>query len=645
MAKEIVISASFSIDLLESPFAFWKKEVSYIGGLTLLPYNFIFQSLLDQNSLFYTKPDSINIILFRTEDIPVAAQPEFISALETYQNSAKNPLVLIRCPPSAENLKDSINWNNIITSLTKISFFSYEDIFYYYPLEEYNDPITDKNAHVPYKDVFFTVLTTFIVRKVHAMLKPPLKVVAVDCDNTLWHGVAAEVGAEQVEISPPFIAVQRFLLRLKQQGVLITLASHNSENDVINVFKLNSNMILKLSDLALWRVNWEEKSNTIADMAEELNLNLDSFAFIDDNPIDCQEVKAHLPQIAVFTVPQKIELLTLHNWYFDIFKVTLASGKRTQMYQENLQRSEKETTSKSFAEFIHSLNLEVKINPLGSKAILRAEELLARTNQFNTTHMRLNQSELSEYLRQKEAGCLTVHAVDKFGDYGFVGLILYHIYSSDLIIDDFLLSCRVLNRGVEFAMMNYMGQLALDKHCKNIMIQFTATTRNVPAKIFLDHIATFKSNTYWMESQEAKNVKYDPEQFHLTVETKKQSEQTIVFNDTEIYSKIAKLTIDYRKLSRTIYHKTSAKKINKERNIEAQLIELWSQILKTTPINHHITFTSMGGHSLQLLELLVDIKDVFGIELTLDQLFVADTIAKQAKLIKDKMNKKKIYAR
>jgi FkbH-like protein len=182
----------------------------------------------------------------------------------------------------------------------------------------------------------------------------PWKVIVVDADNTLWGGVVGEVGAGKVQLDSDRLALQAFLRSQKNHGRLLALVSKNRESDASEVFRSRREMVLQRDDFVDWKVNWEPKSKNIQTIAKELNLGLGSFVFLDDNPMECAEVRAHCPEVMTLLLPAdsaQIPEFLKHLWVFDQGKPSAVDDQRTAMYRQQLQRNELRNTTSNFREF------------------------------------------------------------------------------------------------------------------------------------------------------------------------------------------------------------------------------------------------------------------------------------------------------
>jgi FkbM family methyltransferase/HAD superfamily phosphatase (TIGR01681 family) len=232
---------------------------------------------------------------------------ELLSLLQTVHKTFQVPLLLGICPASPQlraTLSDqviqrleSLIWQttNELNQITTVRFSDYESLW-----GDYYDAVRDEMGHIPYTPDFYTAMATVLVRQAHALNRPVYKVIALDCDNTLWSGVVGEQG---VDISLGFDALQQFIVEQKRQGMLICLVSKNNEADVKSVFSTHKDMKLQWKDIAAWKINWLPKSQNLRELAQDLNVGLDSIIFLDDNPVECAEVKANCPEVLTLQLP------------------------------------------------------------------------------------------------------------------------------------------------------------------------------------------------------------------------------------------------------------------------------------------------------------------------------------------------------
>ena len=215
---------------------------------------------------------------------------------------------MLLCPPSSEALSDTSLRDLLprlqaevfaaVSTLRGIDVIGADEVAKIYPVNEIDDPENNHQAHIPFTTEYWTALGTALARRARVFLSQPYKVVVVDADNTLWGGVVGEVGASGVRLDGEWKNIQEFLRQLKTRGMLLAIASKNRQEDVAEVFK-RKDMTLRREDFVAWKINWERKSDNIGALAKELELGLDSFIFLDDNPVECAEVSAHTPAVAL----------------------------------------------------------------------------------------------------------------------------------------------------------------------------------------------------------------------------------------------------------------------------------------------------------------------------------------------------------
>ena len=259
---------------------------------------------------------------------------------------------------------------------------------------------------------------------------------------------------------------------------------------MLDVFDRRPDMVLKREHLVSWRINWQPKSQNIRALAQELNLGLDSFIFLDDNPVECAEVRAGCPEVLTLRLPidGDIEGFLRHVWAFDRLRVTSEDRQRTTMYKQEADRARFQRQAPTIGEFLAGLDLRVTISEPAPEQVNRVAQLTQRTNQFNFTTVRRNDGEIQR-LAKSGLECRAVEVRDRFGDYGLVGVMIFGGRGDALEIDTFLLSCRVLGRGVEHRMFNELGEIARRRQLSLVAATLIPTKKNQPARDFLEEVA------------------------------------------------------------------------------------------------------------------------------------------------------------
>lgn len=508
MKLNLVCAANFTIEPLKESLLFWFSLLELPFTTQFAPYSQLFQQLLDNHSLLSENSQGVNLILIAAKELlnkTTSEIKELTVAIRDRANTTQAFYFVCLCPPSPEIISSpegEIFWEKWLKLMEKelaihnsVNLISYAEIETIYPVSNYYNPQGEILGDIPYTRDFYTALGTIIARKIQALYTNPYKVIVVDCDNTLWKGVCGEVGPNGVEIDFSCLALQEMLVKQYQAGMLICLCSKNNEEDVFAVFRQNPKMHLKLDHILSWRLNWQSKSASLRSLAEELNLGLDSFIFIDDSPLECAEVKANCVEVLTLQLPPSeiIPQFIKHIWALDHLKITLEDRNRTTLYRQNQQRESLKNTT--LEDFLARLELRVKINPVEYAQIPRIAELTKRTNQFNLSSVRRTESEVLCLCESPHWHCLSVEVSDRFGDYGLVGAIFYQHQESSLIIETFLLSCRVLDRGVEHKIFAHLAGVAESLDLLYLELIYIPTPKNQPILNFLNSLGCVNTKT------------------------------------------------------------------------------------------------------------------------------------------------------
>lgn len=322
------------------------------------------------------------------------------------------------------------------------------------------------------------------------------KVLVLDCDNTLWGGVVGEAGISGIALGSDgagavFTEFQRAVKRLADQGVLLAVASKNNEADVWEVFDRHPGMVLKRSDLVAWRIDWSTKSDNVGAIADDLGLGLDSIVFWDDNPFERESMLAQLPEVATFDVPEDVTLWPSLIDGLDLFarfQVTSEDKTKSTQYRNRRDFMNERRSAGDEKSFLRSIRLDPQFIPLEEPTLARAEQLCAKTNQFNLRTTRYSAVELTDLANECGDGVFLTRLVDRFGDHGIIGFTIARQEGSAALLDTFLLSCRVLGRHVEASILAELASRLRRTGCRWLLGEFRSTGRNAVAADFLvDH--------------------------------------------------------------------------------------------------------------------------------------------------------------
>ncbi len=676
MILPVAIAATFVAEPLEGPLSWVLGQAGIQGRISFAPYNQIFQELLAPRSELARTSAGICILLLRLEDYirdepnPEAAlqtigrvASELTDSIETFARQVKGALlvaVLLPGPGLAEPLVTAlIEASRLvearIAQLPGVHVLKECRVNLLADASRY-DGTRDRLAHIPYTENYFAALALAIARRIHAIRIPAAKVLALDCDNTLWQGVVGEDGIDGVDISAPFVALQEYAVAQQAKGTLICLVSKNTEADVLQVLAKRRDMRLQSHHIVAHRINWMPKPANLRSLAEELNLGLDSFVFLDDNPVECAQMQAELPEVVTIQVPTAPEIpgLMAHLWNFDKLATTAEDAQRTRMYRENAARRAMESASTDINQFISALNITVDIAGPNEDDWPRLQQLTQRTNQFNFTTHRWTAAELKSALAEG-AHILRVRVSDRFGDYGLVGAIIAWPNESELRIDTLLLSCRVLGRGVEHAMVRRLGEIAFKQGLDVVALPFVATERNIPARAFAESIAAeFATKTeggavYRIPSAIAIRVEHRPGHDPAEIidarlaDEKKLAGKDLQLNGnlgrSERYSKLATVLVSGRAvLEQMSLQVRRARQIDKVRiapasPLETELLRLWEEVLAIDGLGVDDDYFELGGTSLLSVKLFAEIERRIGAQLRLTAILEAPTVRSLAQLI------------
>ncbi len=346
----------------------------------------------------------------------------------------------------------------------------------------------------PYSVAFWDRLACQVCRQLVAATRASKKCIVVDCDNTLWGGIVGEDGLAGIQLGETFpgrafLDFQRHLRYLKEHGIFVCIASKNNEADVFEVFDSHDAMVLRRDDVAVFQVHWRSKVDSILDIAKQLNIGLDSFVFVDDNPKEIAEVCERLPEVECLIVPEELaELPSLlpSSMLFDRREITAEDKKRTEMVKAESRR-QSHRGELTEADFLASLELDITVFEVDSRHVSRATQLINKSNQFNLTTRRRTQEELLDLLGQQSVMVLALDVSDRFGDYGLVGVAIVELEKeNNWILDTFLMSCRVLGRGVETSFIHHVLNAVGIRGGAQLLAQYFPTTKNELIKGFLE---------------------------------------------------------------------------------------------------------------------------------------------------------------
>ncbi|NEQ43500.1 MAG: HAD-IIIC family phosphatase [Leptolyngbya sp. SIOISBB] len=505
-AKQIHLSATFTVEPLSSALELWCQAFKVPVAVASVGFNQVEESLLSPSSPFRSNPQGLNIVLVRPEDLISDADSQgqirgqqIIEAIRHYAKQHPG-LVVANLPPatsvffrvsSAQVLALRNWWQSQLVTVSGIRLLDFAGVVENLGLQQSRDTAMEVVTRAPYAQTVYQHLGVAIARLVRQTYMPAKKVIALDCDNTLWGGVIGEDGLNGIALGDDhpgrsFKLFQQALLDIKARGVLLVLVSKNEADDVWQVFDQHPDMLLKRSDIAAHRINWQPKSNNLRSLAQELNLGIDAFVFADDSPNERLEVSTNAPAVTVMPMPsdptQYVEILG-KLWCFEAGSVTAEDAKRTAYMQQEQQRQQLQSDEISLDRYLEALQLKINIRPASDAELPRVAQLTQKTNQFNLSLIRRSLTEIQTLPQDHSIWVLDV--TDRFGDYGLVGIAIVKPDSNQLLLDTFLMSCRALGRGVETAFIARLFDEARQKHLTHVSAPFVSGPRNAQVKTFL----------------------------------------------------------------------------------------------------------------------------------------------------------------
>lgn len=531
---------NYTIDLIAKEFEKKEKDEIFISG-----YNQYYLDLLDKNSDYLRfKPDLTTIILDGNSLLETKSHAEIKSHIDElvklFEENSNGYLILANIffdqaidsiknyndKNSIKNLQSEINnylldltqKNNRIFILDILSIFEQNGVknIYDNSMWQFAKIRFNKNGHQLIADELSYLK--------HAILNQTKKCLVLDLDNTLWGGIIGEDGMSGIALGAEgvgecFVKFQKNIKKISEKGILLCLCSKNNLDDAKEVFDKHEFSHLKWNDFILHKVSWNLKSQSIAEIAETLNIGQDSLVFIDDNPAEREIVARNTAAVVPDfpTNPEDLEnfIKEIDKKYFAKLVVTKEDLEKNEQYKQNSQREIIKQSSANLDEFIKNLEIKITIEKAKKDNVARISQLTQKTNQFNFTTKRYSEIEIENMMNDKNFHIFSAKVEDKFGNYGTVILaIIKQISSEKYEIDTFLMSCRVIGKEVEKYFLNFVINLLkpseLTAHyiptAKNILVQnkydelgFTLNAKQDKIKIYKFNSLNCKDNKIYVE--------------------------------------------------------------------------------------------------------------------------------------------------
>jgi len=555
---KVAILSSFTLNGLDETFHVKCSEIGIRYQSYVADYNQYNQEILNPKSNFYNfSPDVTFLILdirsllgdyfYFPYSISSAERKllvkEKINELENlilqFKNNSSSTLVITNfnipsySPNGIIETKSEFGFHEMIHEINESlrNIVKNQNSIYVYDFNQFVSKYGEKNIfdyrqfHLGSIQIAFNYIPYFayeLMSYVKTMLGVSRKCIVLDLDNTLWGGIVGEDGFDGIELDQTsngkaFVEFQKQLLSLWQQGIILAINSKNNFDDAMKVIREHPDMILREKHFASIQINWDDKAQNIKQIAEEINIGLNSIVFFDDDKFNQERIKQEFPEVLTVDMPndpsQYSSILTNLN-DFNALQRTEEDTKRGVMYAQQRQRKQFENTVSNLDQFLKQMDIKVKIKQSNGFLIPRISQLTLKTNQFNLTTRRYQEEEIRKFSKDEnfEVGCAQV--LDKFGDNGITGAYIVKKNETNWILDTFLLSCRVMGRGVEDAMLSHILKDAKNNGIEEFKAEFIPTLKNKPAENFLSDFGFRKHDNFWV--YDLKNDIKSPN--HLMVE-------------------------------------------------------------------------------------------------------------------------------
>ena len=337
-----------------------------------------------------------------------------------------------------------------------------------------------------------------VARLIAAIRGRSYKCLVLDLDNTLWGGVIGDDGLGGIEIcqgsavGEAYLAFQKYALQLSQRGIILAICSKNDEANALEPFDRHPEMLLRREHFACFVANWNDKATNLRQIAKNLNIGTDSLVFADDNPFERNLIRQELPEVAVPELPDDAALYAAciaAAGYFEGLSITAEDEERTKLYRANTEREHLRESVTDIASYLDSLRMELRVSAFDEVDLPRIVQLINKTNQFNLTTRRYAASEVTAIMNDRTALPLQFRLLDRFGDNGIIGLVIGKLNDEmELDLDTWLMSCRVLGRQVEAAMLNVVANRAGQLGAVALVGSYRPTAKNAMVK---DHYFKF----------------------------------------------------------------------------------------------------------------------------------------------------------
>ena len=506
------------------------------------PYNQFNQEILDENSNLYKfKPDIIFLLIdnrtileksFYFSNINSENEKkkytdekfnEINNLIKTFTKKSHSKIIIANfviptyTPLGIYESKIEYGIKEIIFELNKkLKELSRNiDSCYVYDFNSFITKFGEKNIldykKMNYGDIKINFdVIPYLIYEFLGYVKPILglnkKCIVLDLDNTLWGNIIGEDGFEGIKLGPypegrSFVEFQKVIKSLSENGIILAINSKNNQEDAMKAINEHPHMILRENDFSCIKINWNDKISNMREIAKDLNIGLDSIVFFDDDPVNRELLRMSIPEINTVELPKDPStyaqiLRNLND--FNTLKITKDDTHRKIMYKQEQNRQKLESSTENLNEYLKKLDIKIKIKLDDKFSISRISQLILKTNQFNLTTKRYQEEQIKEFVKDETmiVGCSEIE--DKFGENGITNVFIIKTKPNEWIIDTFLLSCRIMGRGIEEGIIGKILEIAKNKGIEKITATFIPTEKNKPAENFLKNYGFEKEKENWI---------------------------------------------------------------------------------------------------------------------------------------------------
>ncbi|MFD9697503.1 HAD-IIIC family phosphatase [Lentzea sp. NPDC059081] len=477
LRPDVVIASSFTNAPLMALLERLNQDLGFANAITAAPHGQVGEQLLDPGSAFARNTTGLNVVLVRHGEWAAAGLAPLAAGFAARQS---NHLVVCLLPePSGDDREVTPS------GVEGLAVVCAADWFHAHGVTDVFDAHAAALADVPFTDEAFAAVALGLSRVAASLHAKPRKVIAVDCDYTLWGGACGDLDPAELLIDDRYRRVQQFLKERHDAGFMLVICSRNDPASVDRVFAERAgDLVLTPEHFVGRRVNWAPKWQNLHSLAAELNVGVDSFVLVDDDALTCAQTAEALPSTGVVHLPDDADALAVlrRSTDFDRFFTTEADRLRNQSYRGEALRAEHVAAVSSPGELNAKLETVVEVVPADRAHWRRIEQLAARTNQFTSATM--TPAQVAAALREGAPGWV-VSLRDRFGDYGVVGAVVAAETDGDWHVDALMMSCRALNRGVAESLLDTAVRAGADAGFSRTNVRVRPTGRNDLAIDFL----------------------------------------------------------------------------------------------------------------------------------------------------------------